>query len=131
MTVMVDSSVWINHIGGRETPSVTKLRTLLLQESQTLMTADLVILEVVRGFRSDRLAADMARKLQRLEIAELGGIDACLRAAGLYRKLQSSGTTVGQTVDLLIASWCIHEGVALLHDDKDFKPLEKLGLRCA
>ena len=130
MSVMVDSSVWINHVIGRDTPSVAKLRSLLQQESQTLMTADLVILEVVRGFRSDKLATDMALKMQKLDIAELGGIDACLRAANLYRKLQAGGTTVGKTVDLLIASWCLHEEAALLHDDKDFKPFEKLGLRC-
>lgn len=129
MSVLVDSSVWINHFRGNLTASTQWLRRVLADNSAVLVGADLVLLEVVRGCRSDREAATMAARLQRLEMVELGGAEAALRAAHLYRKLRAAGTTVAKTVDLLIASWCIHEGVTLLHDDADFRAFERYGLR--
>ncbi|MFO6418700.1 PIN domain-containing protein [Hylemonella sp. W303a] len=129
MTVLVDSSVWIDHLRGDLTPAVHGLRGMLFDQSREVITADLITLEVVRGCRTERDAARVQAMLLRFPCASLGGIDAALRAAALYRKLRAKGVTLAKTVDLLIASWCIHEGVALLHDDADFDAAEGWGLR--
>ena len=130
MSVLVDSSVWINHLRGQVTPSVATLRRLLADDSAHLLTADLVLHEVTRGCRSEREAALVAERLQGLEVVDLCGARAALSAAKLYRSLRAQGVTVAKTVDLFIANWCIHERAALLHDDKDFDAFTGHGLAC-
>ncbi len=49
--IIVDSSVWIDYFNGRETPETNKLDTLLGVEP--LAIGDLILTEVLQGFRSD------------------------------------------------------------------------------
>ena len=52
------------------------------------------------------------------------------KAAANYRQLRRQGITIGKTIDLLIATRCIDKGWWLLHNSRDFDPLqEHLGLR--
>jgi len=58
------------------------------------------------------------------------GKDNAIQAARNYRKLRKSGITVRKTVDVLIATFCIENGFQLIHNDRDFDPMEEyLGLR--
>ena len=55
-----------------------------------------------------------------------------VKAAANYRRLRSQGITIRTTVDLIIGTFCIERGHALLHSDRDFEPMERfLGLRTA
>jgi predicted nucleic acid-binding protein len=49
--ILVDSSVWIDYSNGRETPETNKLDSLLGVEP--LAIGDLILTEVLQGFRSD------------------------------------------------------------------------------
>ncbi len=51
--------------------------------------------------------------------------DLAPRAARNYRKLRDLGITVRKTADIIIGTFCIEHGHALLHDDRDFEPMEK------
>ena len=47
-----------------------------------------------------------------------------------YRRLKNKGITVRKIVDVIIGTFCIENGFTLLHNDKDFLPMEKhLGLK--
>ena len=51
------------------------------------------------------------------------------RAARNYRRLRELGVTMRKTADIIIGTFCIEHGHALLHDDRDFEPMQKhLGL---
>jgi len=50
--IVVDSSVWIDYFGGKNTPAVEKLDSLLGQTS--IAAGDLMLVEVLQGFRSDK-----------------------------------------------------------------------------
>ncbi len=53
-------------------------------------------------------------------------------AAQNFRRLRELGVTIRKTADLIIGTFCIESGHALLHDDRDFTPMAKhLGLRFA
>lgn len=55
-----------------------------------------------------------------------------LAAADNYRQLRARGITVRKTIDNLIATRCILDGIELLYSDRDFDPfVEHLGLRPA
>ena len=57
------------------------------------------------------------------------GPDIAIKAAANYRKLRALGVTIRKDVDMLIGTWCIENGIPLLHNDRDFRPMvEHLGL---
>lgn len=128
--ILVDTSVWIDYFNGRDTPQTETLDALLGVEP--LAIGDLILTEVLQGFRHDadfRIAKDL---LTSLTVAELLGVENALRSAEHYRVLRKRGVTVRKTVDVIIATFCIAEGHALLFSDRDFEPfVTHLGLRPA
>ena len=53
----------------------------------------------------------------------MGGYNVAIQSAQNYRKLRKAGITVRKTIDVIIATFCIIEGLTLLHDDRDFDPI--------
>jgi predicted nucleic acid-binding protein len=76
---------------------------------------------------------DQARQaLLSLPYAEMVGQEVALASAQNYRLLRANGIAIRKTIDVMIATFCIHHGHVLLHGDRDFAPLcEHLGLRTA
>ena len=126
--ILVDSSVWIDYFRGTATVQTAKLDSLLPRDR--LAVGDLVVAEVLRGFRDDG-AFERARKvLEAFVFIELGGYRVALQAARNYRLLKARGISVRKTVDTIIATRCIEDGLSLLHCDRDFDPfVEHLGLK--
>ncbi len=126
--ILVDSSVWIDFFRGRPTVQVEWLDRNL--ETEILVIGDLILAEVLQGFKDDRGFNEAKRLLGRLQQVEVAGFDIAVAAARNYRKLRSLGVTVRGTVDVLIATRCLESGLRLLHNDRDFDPFEKhLALR--
>ncbi|MFN6961457.1 MAG: PIN domain nuclease [Rhodocyclaceae bacterium] len=128
--IFVDASVWIDFFNGRKTPAVDRLCDLLADGAAPLEMADLTLFEVLRGFRhaEDFLAAK--RALSALPVISIGGSENAIAAAEHYRTLRRLGITITSPIDVLLASFCIENGYALLHSDADFDALEAhLGLR--
>lgn len=44
-----------------------------------------------------------------------------VEAASNYRDLRRRGVTIRKTNDMIIATFCLRHGYALLHDDRDFE----------
>ena len=124
--ILVDSSVWIDFFNGASNSAVDRLDALLSDTSSTLATADLVVYEVLRGFRSSRLLADAQELLSELTQVELGGLSHAIQAADHYRALRSLGYSIRSPIDVLLASYCITHGHLLLHRDADFDVLQTL-----
>ena len=120
--IVVDSSVWIDHLRGTTTPQVTKLHDLIGNEP--LIVGDVILCEVLLGVPSEREARAVERALRRFDLVPMLGIEQAVRAAALYRVLRGKGVTVRRTIDLIIGAWCIAHGAKLLHSDKDFALLE-------
>lgn len=128
--ILVDSSVWIDFFNGHANAGVERLADLLADGTAPLTMADLVLFEVLRGFRDEQDFNAARRTLAALPLVEIGGADEAVRAARHYRLLRSRGLTVNSPVDVLLASFCIEHDGALLHNDRDFDALERhAGLR--
>ena len=128
--ILVDSSVWIARLRGRETAATAKLRALVPREP--LLIGDLILLEVLQGARDEAHAARIERDLRRYAVVPLLDDELAPRAARNYRTLRDLGVTIRKTADLIIGTYCIERGHALLHDDRDFDPMQQhLGLRVA
>jgi predicted nucleic acid-binding protein len=125
--ILVDSSVWIDHLRGSLTESVIKLRLLL--NGGLLLVGDLVLCEVLQGLRASEVSR-VERTLRRLEMVSLCDPELAINAAANYRFLRAQGVTVRNTIDMIIGTFCIERGHTLLHSDRDFEPMERLlGLR--
>lgn len=128
--IVVDSSVWIALIHDRDTPEVMRLRAI--SNPAQIIVGDIVLLEVLRGARSDRHAAYLQKELAAFVHATMLSPEIAVKAAANFRLLRSKGITIRKTADLIIGTYCMEHGHSLLHADRDFNPMaEHLGLRIA
>lgn len=126
--ILVDSSVWIAHLKGRTTPATVKLKAAA--EREPLLVGDLMVLEILQGARNEVHAARIERALRQYAIVSLLDAELAARAARNYRRLRVLGVTIRKTADIIIGTFCIEHGHALLHDDRDFAPMHAhLGLK--
>ena len=126
--ILVDSSVWIDFFRDAATPQVEQLDSLL--GSTPLAVGDLILVEVLQGVRDEREFNLVRRTLEDFTVIELGGQNIAIQAARNFRTLRGLGFTVRKTIDSIIATRCIEDGLTLLHADRDFDPFqEHLGLR--
>lgn len=125
---LVDTSVWIDYFYARSTPEADLLDHLL--KGERLLMGDLILAEVLQGFRAEAGFNRARERLAALEFCPMGGREIALAAARNYRTLRAKGLTVRSTIDAIIATFCIQHGHELLHRDRDFDPFERhLGLR--
>jgi len=126
--ILVDSSVLIDYFNGNENWQVEKLDEILGKE--IIVIGDYILVEVLQGFRND-VDYDIARNvLNSFPCFNICGEEIAIKAAGNYRALRKKGVTVRKTIDVIIGTFCIENELQLLHNDKDFFPLEKhLGLQ--
>ena len=122
--VIVDTTVWVDYLKGASTPEVEWLDRETSRQRLGLL--DLMACEVLQGLATDEEAVRVLRHLRRFEIFRTGGIELAVAAARNYRHLRSRGRTVRKTIDCLIATFCIEQNHALLHNDRDFDAFEEL-----
>ena len=126
--IVVDTSVWIDYVNG-VVSSQTDLLDKELGKSR-IVTGDLIITEFLQGFRDDRHYFEAKRMMESLEYYDFVGKDIAIKASENFRILRKKGITIRKTIDVLIATFCIEHEFALLHNDRDFDPMEKiLGLK--
>ena len=125
--ILVDSSVWIDFFRNKPTLQAEWLDRNLGVEA--LLVGDLILAEVLQGFSEDKGFHEARRLLGQLEQVQIGGTEIAVDAARNYRRLRQLGVTARGTVDVLIATRCLADGLQLLHSDRDFNAFEKhLGL---
>ena len=128
--ILVDSSVWIDLLNNAVTDPVRRLRELI--PTTPLLIGDLILLEVLQGFRNEAQAKLIERSLRRFEAVALLDPELAVKAAAYYRFLRRRGITMRKTIDVVIGTFCIERGHALLHSDQDLEPMERLlGLQIA
>ena len=126
--ILVDSSVWINYFNGTITWQTEILDKLLMQIP--LFTGDLILTEVLQGFKKDNDYKKAKETLSILDCKQMGGYELAIKSADNYRILRKKGITVRKTIDIIIGTFCINKNIPLLHDDRDFEPMvEHLSLK--
>jgi predicted nucleic acid-binding protein len=125
--IVVDSSVWIDFLKGRNSRQIQRLHESL--GSEDIILGDLMLCEILQGLESEREASEVETLLRNFEIVPMAGEAIAVSAARNYRSLRRRCITIRKTIDLLIGTWCIESGMPLLHNDRDFHPMARhLGL---
>jgi len=128
--IFVDSSVWIDYFNGKITSETDYLDDIL--GLKPLVIGDIVLTEVLQGFRADKDYKKAKELLLSLPVYEILNKERSLTCADNYRLLRKKGITIRKTIDTIIATYCIENELQLLFSDKDFKPfVEKMGLKSA
>ncbi len=128
--ILVDSSVWIDFFNGTKNTETDKLNEILGLEE--VVIGDLILAEVLQGFKSDKDFKVAKDVLTSLSVHELIGKELAIKSANNFRKLRKKGITIRKTADVIIATYCIENKIPLLFTDKDFAPFVKhLRLRSA
>jgi len=127
--ILADSSVWIDYFNGRASRE-TDMLDALLGHQLILIAGDLILAEVLQGFRREKDYRVALELFEAIEIRTLGGRDIALQAARNDRALGAKGITPRKTIDMIIGAYCILHELPLLHSDRDFDVLEaELGMR--
>ena len=128
--ILVDSSVWIDFFNGTKNAETDKLNEILGLEE--VVIGDLILAEVLQGFRSDTDYKAAKNVLTSLTVHDLLGKELAIKSANNFRKLRKKGITIRKTADVIIATYCIENKIPLLFTDKDFIPfVENLRMKSA
>jgi hypothetical protein len=126
--ILVDSSVWIDFLNGNDTQEANFLDRAI--GKQGIVIGDLIFMEVLQGFKKEKDFMEVKNFLEEFPFFVLVGKEMALQSALNYRTLRTNGFTVRKTIDVLIGTFCIENGVTLLHSDRDFDPMiEFFGLK--
>ena len=120
--IVVDSSVWINHFRDVTSRAVATLRTI---EPDVILAGDVIVLEILRGIRSERDAIEVQQAFLAYGITSMLDGELAVTAARHYRALRARGITNAKLADLIIATFCIERGHHLMHEDRDFDHFER------
>jgi len=123
MMVLVDTTVWIDFFSARSYIHVQTLETLITNR-EDICICGIVLTEVLQGIRKDsefNRTRDLFANLIFLPMQ----YSIFLRSAEIYRNLRRKGITIRKPVDCMIAAVAIENDIALLHNDRDFIPIEK------
>ena len=126
--ILIDSSVWIDYFNGADTEATGLMHSMIGKEK--LIVGDLIMAEVLQGFRRDKDFETAKELMTAFDTHQISTPQIAIRGAAYFRKLRKKGITVRKTVDVLIATYCIENAIALLQADKDFLPFSnEFGLK--
>ena len=121
--IVVDSSVWIDFFNGVINRKTDWLDGAL--GTEPIIVGDIILTEVLQGFQSDKDFKAAKQLMLEFPFMEMLGRELALKSALNYKSLRKKGVTVRKTIDVMIGTFCIENNFTLLHNDKDFNPLEK------
>lgn len=119
--ILVDASVWVDYFNGTISEETEYLDSVLGVEP--IAIGDLILTEVLQGFRHDSDYRRAKSLLTALSVCQLLNSHRAIRAADYYRALRKSGTTIRKTTDMIIGTYCIETQTPLLYSDRDFDPM--------
>jgi len=121
--IVVDSSIWIDYFNG-----TIRNETDWLDESlgiEPIIMGDIILTEVLQGFQNEKDFKTAKQLLLELPFMDMIGQELAIKSAMNYRSLRQKGITIRKTIDVMIGTFCIYNNFFLLHNDRDFDPLEK------
>ncbi|MEI2716974.1 MAG: PIN domain-containing protein [Candidatus Nanopelagicales bacterium] len=120
MALLVDTSVWSLAFRRDAPPMIPQVQALAraLAGADDVVTAGVVVLELLRGFLPTRVEANLTERFAVMQLVEPTRDD-YLAAAGLANACARAGVQLG-TIDALIAQLAIAHDLTLLTTDRDF-----------
>lgn len=118
--ILVDTSVLINYLRGRETTG-SRYFSKIVEEEELFGINEFIYQEILQGSKDEKEFSLLDEYLSVLPFFSLRlGVQSYKNAALLNFRCRRKGVTIRSTVDLLIAETAIENNLFLLHDDEDY-----------
>lgn len=117
--ILVDTSVWIDHLRGTNTPATRELIGLV-RGGEDLVTTEPVVMVLLAGADTAHRAEVVDRLISGLREVRIDPREDFRQAAVIFRAVRRRGRTVRSLVDCLIASVALRNDAVLLHGDADY-----------
>jgi predicted nucleic acid-binding protein len=116
---LVDTSVWIDFLEGREHWTKERLKQKL-NDRESIAYNEMILLEIIQGFRKRKEREEIENMFCSFVHAKQKR-STTLLAAEIYQELQRKGKRIRSVIDCLIAATAIETGASVLHKDRDFE----------
>lgn len=117
---LVDTSVWVEFVRGRET-AATSLLEQLLQNPLAVGINDLIYMEVLQGARGPEAFDTLQAYFSGQRFYDFrDSRQAHESAARIYCEGRRRGITLRSSLDCLVAQSAIEHELILLHQDRDY-----------
>jgi predicted nucleic acid-binding protein len=124
--ILVDTSVLIDFIEGRENAAAARFREVLDRDIP-FGISPISCLEILQGARSEKDFRVLHEYLGNQAMYDLvQGTESYIEAAKISFHLRKKGMAVGSSIDCLIAQTAIEHGLYLLHNDSDFDRIARV-----
>ncbi len=118
---LVDTSVWIDYLGGKETEVAGRFAWVLDRGYPVGLTG-VIYQEILQGVSSKREFDQVSEYLGSQTFYNMQDpLESYREAALIYFRCRRAGVTVRSAIDCLIARVAIEHDLILLHDDRDFE----------
>ena len=125
MTVLVDTSAWIECLRGTGSPHNSWIRDAIRGQTPLGWTEP-TLYELTASAGSPRRVEELRALLLRGPMVAVNGLQDWEAAAQLYRTARSKGLTVRSSIDCLIAAVALRTGSPVLALDRDFEALAQV-----
>ena len=122
--VLVDTTVWIDFLKGRDTAEVGKLEQLLAEETDVFITG-IIVQEILSGVKEKKDRAKVRKELEHFMLIN-PTLETHIRAAEIFDACRKKGYTIRSIIDCLIASLALEYDLTLLENDRDYGYISKV-----
>jgi predicted nucleic acid-binding protein len=124
--ILVDTSVLVGYLRGRETEATGRLDRLEVENSAWAIPAPCVQ-EILQGALDEREWRALHLAVRGRDIVEPAeSVDALVAAARIWFDARRRGLTIRSAADCLIAQIALEHDAVLLHDDYDFERIARV-----
>ncbi len=127
MTVLVDTSVWVDFFNRHNSNEGDALARLIEDEAE-IATCGVVLAEFFQGIRDRESLKTLEGFFRDMPLLTPREPDTYLAAAELYRGLRARGVSVRSSIDCLIVRMAQEADVLLLAKDRDINRIIESGL---
>jgi predicted nucleic acid-binding protein len=125
MAVLVDTSVLIDYLAGRNSAAARTFQ-VVLDDQIPFGINSFIYQEVLQGVKSEADFENVKKYLDTQTFYALADPrESCSAAAQLYFRCRRKGITLSSTIDCLIIQTAIENDLYLLHKDHDFDSARK------
>ena len=124
--ILVDTSVLIDYLKGRDNEGTRKFNDILDQKIDFGIT-NIIYLEILQGSRDENEFLKLKDYLETQRFYDVHDKKMSYEeAAKMYMKCRKKGYTIRSTVDLIICQVALDNDLYLLHNDSDYDALSKI-----
>jgi len=122
--ILVDTSVWIDFLQGRETEEVEELESLLSREKDVFITG-IIVQEILTGVKDKKDRIKVRKELEHFILIN-PTLETHIQAAEIFDACKKKGFTIRSVIDCLIAALAIEYDLTLLEKDKDYSYISQV-----